>query len=135
MTQHRDAGSASVELVILAPLIGVLLLAVVVVGRVQVARADVEGVARSAARELAIARDPASSVESVRARVDSMLDAGSPSCRETSFTPEISGQSVTVTIGCLVDLQSAGVLPVPGSITVTATATEVVDVYRERVGG
>ena len=53
-----DRGSASVELAILAPLVGILLLAVVVVGRVQVARADVEGAARSAARELALARDP-----------------------------------------------------------------------------
>ena len=135
MTHHRDRGSASVELAILAPLVGVLLLAVVVVGRVQVARADVEGAARSAARELAIARDPAASIQTVRAHVDSMLDAGAPSCRETTFTPEISAQSVTVTVGCVIDLEDAGVLPVPGSMTVTATATEVVDVYRERAGG
>ena len=54
----RERGSVSVELVILAPIIGVLLVAVGAVGRVENARADIEGAARSAARDLSIARDP-----------------------------------------------------------------------------
>jgi Flp pilus assembly protein TadG len=126
-----DRGSASVELAILAPLVGLLLGAVVLVGRVQLARADVEGAARSAARDLSISRDPYLAVESVRASLADTLDAGSPTCRSMSFSPTIGTESVAVTISCTVDLQEAAVLPVPGSMTVTASATEIIDTYRE----
>ena len=53
-----DRGSISVELAILAPLVGILLACVVLVGRVQISRADLEGAARSAARDLSIAARP-----------------------------------------------------------------------------
>jgi Flp pilus assembly protein TadG len=129
-----DRGSTSVELVILAPLIGILLLSVVVVGRVQVARADVEGAARSAARQIAIARDPQSAISSAQSGAGTSLDVGSPSCRTMTFTSSITEEWVTVTVSCVVDLDDASVLPVPGSMTVTATATEIIDAHRERGG-
>lgn len=130
-----DRGSISVELAVLAPLVGILLLAVVVAGRVQVARADVEGAARSAARELAIARDPGAVMGSVESSVQAMLNVGSPSCASMSFAPTVTPEAVTVTVSCVVDLGDAGVLPVPGSMTVSATASEVIDQYREGTVG
>lgn len=126
-----ERGSASVELAILAPLVGLLLAAIVLVGRVQIARADVEGAARSAARELSIARDPYASLERVRNGLDSTLRVGSPSCRELSFAPTIGATEVLVTLTCTVDLQEAAVLPVPGSMAISASASEIIDVYRE----
>jgi Flp pilus assembly protein TadG len=131
----NDRGSVSVELAILAPLVGLLLVTVVLVGRVQVARADLEGAARSAARDLAIARDPHAVVASVQSGLDTTLDVGSPSCRAMTFTPTISDNAVSVTVACVVDLEAAAVLPVPGSMTLTATATEVIDTYRENSDG
>lgn len=128
---RNDRGSASVELAILAPLVGLLLGAVVLVGRVQLARADVEGAARSAARDLSIARDPYVAVDGVRAGLMATLDVGSPTCRRLSFTPEIGSARVSVTLTCTVDLQEAAVLPVPGSMSVSASASEVIDTYRE----
>ena len=53
--RRSDRGSVSVELVILAPLFGLLLLGVIAVGRVSNARADVDAAARMAARDLSIA--------------------------------------------------------------------------------
>lgn len=138
MNRHAlrdDRGSASVELMILAPLVGILLLAVVVAGRVQVARADVEGAARSAARELALARDPNAVIATVESGLAATLDVGSPSCRSMSFTPAVSGEWVTVTVACVVDLDAASVLPLSGSMTVTGTATEAIDAYRESTAG
>lgn len=126
-----ERGSASVELAILAPLVGLLLGAVVLVGRVQLARADVEGAARSAARDLSISRDPYVAVEGVRSALMETLDVGSPTCRTLSFNPEIGSTQVAVTLTCTVDLQEAAVLPVPGSMSVSASAWEVIDVYRE----
>lgn len=127
----RDRGSASVELAVLAPLVGLLLGSVVLIGRVQLARADVEGAARSAARDLSISRDPYLAVDTIRTALAETLDAGSPTCRSMSFTPTIGTDRVAVTISCTVDLQEAAVLPVPGSMTVSASATEVVDTHRE----
>lgn len=126
-----DRGSASVELAILAPLVGILLACVVLVGRVQIARADLEGAARSAARDLSMARDPDAVQRDVEEGLDLTLKVGSPSCRSLSFTPVLRATEVSVTIACVVDLQAAAVLPVPGTMTVTARATEVVDTYRE----
>jgi Flp pilus assembly protein TadG len=128
---RNDRGSASVELAILAPLVGLLLGAVVLVGRVQLARADVGGAARSAARDLSIARDPYVAVEGVRADLMMTLEVGSPTCRTLSFTPDIGTARVSVTLTCIVDLREAAVLPVPGSMSISASASEIVDTYRE----
>jgi Flp pilus assembly protein TadG len=126
-----DRGSTSVELAILAPLIGLLLGAVVLVGRVQLARADVEGAARSAARDLSIARDPYVAVDEVRTGLMTTLDVGSPTCRALSFVPDIGSAQVSVTLTCTVDLREAAVLPVPGSVSISASASEIIDRYRE----
>lgn len=126
-----ERGSASVELAILAPLVGLLLGSVVLVGRVQLARADVEGAARSAARDLSISRDPYVAVDGVRSALMETLDVGSPTCRTLSFSPEIGSTQVSVTITCSVDLQEAAILPVPGSMSVSGFASEVIDVHRE----
>lgn len=127
----EDRGSVSVELAILAPLVGILLACVVLVGRVQIARADLEGAARAAARDLSIARDPAAAVDDVQDLLDETLHVGSPSCRSVVFTPVIEARQVSVTLTCTVDLQAAAVLPVPGTMELSASATEIVDVYRE----
>jgi Flp pilus assembly protein TadG len=126
-----DRGSASVELAILAPVVGLLLGAVVLVGRVQLARADVEGAARSAARDLSIARDPYVAVDEIRAGLMTTLDVGSPTCRALSFVPDIGSAQVSVTLTCTVDLREAAVLPVPGSMSISASASEIIDTYRE----
>lgn len=129
-----DRGSVAVELVILAPLFGLLLLAVVAVGRVQNARADVEGAARMAARDLSIARDPHSQLGAAEQLAANTLEVGSPSCRTMSFTATIGPEVIEVTVACSTELQDAGLLPVPGTIAITGTASEVRDHYREGAG-
>lgn len=126
-----DRGSVAIELAILAPIVGILLLAVVAVGRIQNSRADVEGAARSAARDLSIARDPLEAVGRARAAASAMLNVGSPGCQTFSFAPVIDADKVTVTVSCIANLQDAAILPVPGSMTLEASATEVRDQYRE----
>lgn len=132
--RRGDRGSVTVELAILAPLAGLLLVGVVAVGRVQIARADVESAARYAAREISIARDPAAAVQGARDTLGSTLDVGSPSCRTVDFSPSIGDVAITLTVSCIVDLQAASMLPLPGSMTVSATVTEVIDTHRESSG-
>ncbi len=126
-----ERGSASVELAILTPLFGVLLAVVVLFGRVQNARADVEAAARSAARSLSLARTPEAAVAAVSSTASATLGEGRASCRDLTVAPQITAESVTVTLTCVVDLADAGILPVPGSMSVSGSATEVVDQLRE----
>lgn len=130
-TTDADHGSVSVELAILAPLVTILLMCIVLVGRVQSSRADIEAAARAAARDLSIARDPTAGIAHAEQVAASILDVGSPTCRSMTFTPNIADRIVSVTVACVVDLEAAAVLPVPGSMTLTASATEVLDLYRE----
>lgn len=127
----HEQGSISLELAILAPIIVLLLMCVVVTGRVQNSRADIEGVAQSAARDLSIARDPAGAVGRVRADAAQMVSVGSPGCQTFTFTPTITATTVSLTIACVADLQDASMLPLPGHMTLTATASQPIDLYRE----
>jgi uncharacterized protein (UPF0333 family) len=126
-----EQGSISLELAILAPTIVLLLMCVVVTGRVQNSRADIEGVAQSSARDLSIARDPKTAVSRVRADASQMVNVGSPGCQTFTFTPTITATTVSVTIACVADLQDAVMLPLPGRMTLTATASHPIDIFRE----
>lgn len=126
-----ERGSISVELAVLTPIFALLLLSVVAVGRIQNSRADIESAARSAARDLSIARDPTAAIGRVRAAISQMVNVGSPGCQTLTFTPTITPETVTVVVGCVADLQDASILPLPGHMTLTATATEAIDRFRE----
>lgn len=132
MTQfHTERGSAAIELVVLAPIFMMLLAFVVLVGRVQSSRADVEGVAHSAARSITLSRTPDAAAGEARAAATASLRVGSATCRSMGWDVALSDEQVTVTISCTIDLAAASILPVPASQTVSASSTEVVDRFRE----
>jgi Flp pilus assembly protein TadG len=121
----------TIELAILTPLFAALLAFVVLVGRVQSGRADVEAAARAAARTISLSRDTAAAVTVARQDAEATLRVGSPTCRSMGFHSSVTAGEVTVDVSCLVDLAAASILPVGPSLTVTGAATEVLDVYRE----
>lgn len=126
-----ERGSAAVELVILAPIFTMLLAAVIVVGRVQSSRADVEGVAHSAARSITLSRTPEAAVGEAHAAATESLRVGSTTCGSMGWAVALSEEAVTVTISCSIDLAAASMLPVPATYTVTASSTEIIDRFRE----
>ncbi|HWL41771.1 MAG TPA: TadE/TadG family type IV pilus assembly protein [Ilumatobacter sp.] len=127
-----DRGSVSVELVVIAPLFGLLLAAVIAVGRVHNAHADVDAAARMAARELSIARDPSARLAQAEQSAAITLDVGTKSCESMSFQAVITVERVEVTVACAVGLQEAALLPLPGTMMISATASELRDRYREQ---
>lgn len=132
MTRLRsDGGSVAVELVVLAPIFTMLLAFVVLVGRVQSSRADVEGVAHSAARSITLSRTPDVAAAEARTAAMSSLRVGSATCRSMGWDVALSDDQVTVTISCTIDLAAASILPVPATQTVSASSTEVIDRFRE----
>lgn len=133
--RRRDTGSVSVELAVLTPAFALMLALVVLVGRVQSSRADVEAAAHSAARSITLARDPGDAVAEAHAVTVDRLRVGSPSCRRLDWNVELGPTEVTVDLACEVDLAEAAVLPAPGRFTVAASSTEVLDRFREGTPG
>lgn len=137
--EHRvdiagQRGSASIELVMLTPVLLVLLLLVVAGGRLADARGAVDAAARDAARAGTIARSPGDARRDALAAAEARLDEGSVGCRnltvdvdESDFRP---GGSVAVTVTCSVDLGDLTLLRVPGIRDIITHAVEPVDAFR-----
>ena len=78
--RDNERGSATVELVILTPLLILLLLFVVALGRLAGARIDVDGVAAQAARAASIARSPQAATSSAQQTAASALSSQHITC-------------------------------------------------------
>ncbi len=135
-----DRGSATVELVVLAPALLAVLGLVIVAGRVSAAGGAVEQAAASAARAASIARDARAAQAGARSVAqDSLRDQGL-TCRKLTTTMDTSGfavavgspASVTVTVRCAVPLADVAVPGMPGERTVTAAMTSPIDSFRGR---
>ena len=130
-----DAGP--LELVILVPVVLLLFALVVAFGRATTAQQHVQHAAAVGTRAAAGARRRAAAAASRRSVVGAslagvgMTQCGAPTVSGT-WTP---GGRVTVTVTCVVDLGDVTHLGIiPGSRTLTASATEVVDRTRGGVG-
>jgi Flp pilus assembly protein TadG len=118
--------------VALAPLFFAFIAAVVFVGKMNVGSAGVEAAARTAARTISLSRTPEIARDEAEATARKIVHEGKAMCTTMKFDAQITGQEVTVTVSCDVDLSEASLIGVPGTKTVKATATEIIDVYRER---
>jgi Flp pilus assembly protein TadG len=132
---HRDErGSVTVELVLLTPLLILLLLFVVALGRLSGARLDVDGAAAQAARAASIARDPSTATAMAQQTATAALGSDHVTCAQLTVNTDTSqfapGGSVAVTVTCHVALSDLTGLRLPASESVTSTASSVVDTYR-----
>lgn len=127
-------GSASLELVLVTPVVLLLLLLVVCAGRLAEARADVDRAARDAARAASIARDPSSAEDAGTSAASATLESGDISCQSLDVSVDVSrfttGGTVVTTVSCTVDLADLAELRVPGTRTLTATFVEPIDTFR-----
>lgn len=132
MTRCNQNGSATLELVVLTPILVALLLLVVAAGRLVDARGTLVGAARSAARAATTARSPEQARLAALAITQSRSNPG-PHCGRLDVTLDTSafrpGGTVTATISCTVALNDLVGLQLPGSRTLTAQATEPLDTY------
>lgn len=132
----RQAGSMSLELVLLTPALLLVLMLVVLGGRYAQARADVDAAARDAARAASNEREAPVAQEAGVAAARSQLREGRVGCRQldvivdaADFSP---GALVTATVSCTVDLGDLAGLRVPSSRTFSSTFSEPVDVFSYR---
>ena len=133
-----ESGSVTAELVLLTPLLILLLLFVVALGRLSGARLEVDGAAAQAARAASIARDPATAVAMATQTATAALGSDHVTCGQLTVSTDTAqfapGGSVAVTVTCAVALSDLSGLRLPVTEQVSSTAASVVDTYRSALG-
>jgi Flp pilus assembly protein TadG len=133
----RDAGSAAVEMAIIAPALIALMLLVVGMGRLSHGREQVEVAAAQAARAASLQRAPGRAQAAAQAAAEDTLTSRGVTCTPspvpttTDVTDDRPGGDITVTVSCTVKLSDLFLAGFPGSHTWTATVTTPVDTYEQ----
>jgi Flp pilus assembly protein TadG len=131
--RRDERASASMEMVLLTPVLLCLLLFVVAGGRLVTARSDVSYAAKVGARAASLARSPSVAEADGRAAVLSTLDGQNVNCKDLDIVVDSAelrpGGQVTTTLECDVDLSMASLLGLPLTKSVHTSFTEPVDVF------
>jgi Flp pilus assembly protein TadG len=123
----------ALELVLLTPVVVVVLLFVVLCGRVGRAEGVVADAARAAARAGSLRADPAAARADADALTRRYLAQRAVACPAPVLDVDADvrpGGRVRVRLTCRVSLSSLTGLGLPGAVSVSADAVEVVDRYR-----
>lgn len=150
MTRQRrertepDAGSAALELVVLAPVLLVLLALVIAAGRTSIAQSAVDAAARDAARQASLALNPYAAQQAGLASARQALHGDGLDCVTEGVRVDTGGggggfgvapgtpASVSATVSCKVPLSDLFLPGLPGFHTMRATFSSPLDVYRAR---
>ncbi|WP_079124561.1 TadE/TadG family type IV pilus assembly protein [Streptomyces sp. NBRC 110611] len=122
------------ELVLVTPLLMVVLLVVVALGRLADARLVVTDAAHQAARAASLARtEHAARAQAARAAATALQEAGA-TCRHPRVSLSTSGlnpgANVAAKVSCIADLSHLTHTWAPGHVPLTGTAFSVVDSFR-----
>ena len=128
---HGERGSAALELVILAPVLILLLLFMVAVGRTVDARERVQDAAHSAARAATLDTNAAQAQsDAEQTAAQALADAG-VTCDPMTVSASVGtfgpGSTIAVTVSCRVSTTGISGLQLP--TTVSSTFRSVIDRY------
>lgn len=131
---RAQRGSASVELVLVAPVLVVFLLLMALGGRLAQSRSDIDIAARDAARAASIERSPGAATTQAQAAASATLSQVGLPCQDVGVAVDTSdfqaGGTVAVEVSCAVRLSDLGLLGVPATRTMTSRSVAPVDLYR-----
>ncbi|WP_062204457.1 TadE family protein [Streptomyces sp. NBRC 109706] len=130
MNPRRDDGSASLELVLLTPVLILLTMLVVGLGRVADVRIRVEDAAHHAARAASLAYDTERAQHAAHQAAGAALAGCAQHFVNLDHDGLLPGSTVTATVSCRSDLTDLVGTGLPGALTLTATSTSPVDTYR-----
>lgn len=134
MSAAPDRGSMALELTLLTPVLIAFMMLMAGVGRMVEAQGQVDGAARDGARAASVARTRAAAAAFADQAAKGTLQTrdwcqGGPRIR-----PDLSawapGGQVTVLVDCDVDLGGLSLIGLPGTKTMTGTATVPLDTFR-----
>ena len=130
-----ERGLATVELVLLTPLALVVLSFLVVAGRMATVTADVAAASRDAARAASLAQSHGEALSAAQTTAAASLADQDVTCADLTVTAGdpalfIAGGEVTIAVSCAVQLSDVALPGIPGTRTVGASSTEVIDRFR-----
>jgi len=135
-----ERGSASLEMVILAPALLLVLAVLVFAGRLALAQQAVTAAAADAARTASIARTATTASSTASAAAAHTLTSQGVACANTQVdvdtaafaAPVGSPGTVNVHVACTVNLADLAVPGIPGAKVLSDTMTSPLDTHRER---
>ena len=139
MTSHRvrirdDRGTSAIELTLIAPVLMVILLFIVGLGRMAHARQQVESVAADSARAASLERTTSQSAHAAHAAATRSLGDAGVSCTDLRVDVDLSsyepGGTVRVTVTCTTRLSDVAMAGFPGNRVFTATSLVPIETYR-----
>jgi Flp pilus assembly protein TadG len=130
-----ERGDATIELVLLTPVLFLILSFLVVAGRLTTVRGDVAAASRDAARAASRAATYQQAAQDARTTAEGSLGGRNITCQNLAVTlgdPTAFrvGGTVAVTIACDVSLADVAIPGLPGKRTVADRSVEVIDQYR-----
>ena len=135
LQSDRDRGMQTVELVILTPVVILLLLVVVGLGRYSYGKQLVSQAAFAAARAASLTTTATDASAAAQAAGGAALAGAGISCRDIVVTTDVTdfraGGTVRVTVSCTASLSDLALSGLPGSTTVTAAAAAPLETYRQ----
>ncbi|MCL3862062.1 TadE/TadG family type IV pilus assembly protein [Actinotalea sp. K2] len=135
-----DAGSITLELAILAPVLLLLLGLLIFAGRVGVARSAVDHTAAVAARDASMARSADGARNAANEAILRELGSQDVDCTSASVAVDATGFSaslgqpavVQVTVTCVVSVADLALPGLPGQRVLTSTFVSPLDAHRGR---
>lgn len=129
-----DRGASSVELVIIAPVLVMLILLVVGLGRMALARQQVDSSAHEAARAASLQRTAGAAASDGQAAGRRAIDETGLSCAQLRVNVDTSsyrpGGHIRATVTCIADLSDVTLAGLPGSKTYTSSAIVPIEQWR-----
>ena len=132
--RRSERGTAAIDMVLVAPVLIVVLLFVVGLGRMAHARQQIESVAADSARAASLERNTSQSAAAARTAAERSLGDAGVSCTSLSVDVDLGsyqpGGQVRVTVSCAAKLGDVALAGFPGSRVFTATSTVPIETYR-----
>ena len=129
-----EEGSAIAELVIVAPVLLIVIVLMIALGRVDSAQGDVESAARAGVQAAVVQADPSDAESQATTAAQASLNGAGLTCTAPQISVDtsnfVAGGWVSVTVTCLTSLADVSVPGVPGAKTLSATSTAHIDPFR-----
>ena len=129
-----ETGTAVLELVLLVPVFMLFVFVAVGLGRLALARGNIDAAARDAARAGSLARSSDDAVAAATAATNDSLGSHDLTCADLAVSVDTAqfrpGGFVRVDVACRVTMTDLVGMWTPGASTMNARAVAVVDTYR-----
>ena len=135
-----ERGAATVELVLVVPILMIMLGLMMAGGRIWFAKGRLTDAAEAGARAASLARTSTAAVSDGRSAVHQAMQTSGLRCAGSSVVVDVSGfgvpagtpATVRSTVGCRVPLADIMLPGLPGSLWISRSGASALDTYRGR---